>query len=84
MEDKIFDLITDLQRDDISKQDCIDALLLLCNSCEKLKDKYTPTFEYWLEYNKIDHAEMYKALGMEKSYKLSNFFIKMYRQLYSV
>ena len=39
MEDEIFDLVTDLLRYDLSKQDCIDALLLLCNSSPQLKNK---------------------------------------------
>jgi len=30
MEDKIFYIITDLLREDISKQECVDALLNLC------------------------------------------------------
>ena len=39
MENKIFDLVTDLLREDINKQDCIDALLLLCNSSLTLEEK---------------------------------------------
>jgi len=47
MEDEIFDLVTDLLRYDLSKQDCIDALLLLCNSSPQLKNKKRINFKDW-------------------------------------
>ena len=31
MEDKIFDIVTDLIREDLTKQEAIDKLLILCN-----------------------------------------------------
>ena len=39
MEDKIFDIVTDLLRGDINKQDSINALLILCISSSQLPDK---------------------------------------------
>jgi hypothetical protein len=35
MEDKIFDIVTDLLKDDISKNEAIDKLLLLCVSNQR-------------------------------------------------
>ena len=40
MEDKIFDIVTDLIRDNITKDEAIDKLLVLYNVCA-LNGKYT-------------------------------------------
>ena len=51
MEDKIFDIVTDLIRDDISKEQAIDKLLILhsvSNTEGKLCDKCYDTDGFYL------------------------------------
>jgi len=56
MEDKIFDIVTDLIREDISKQEAIDKLLILysvrcqCDSCKQ--DRIDSNYRKYLELNK--------------------------------
>ena len=64
MEDKIFDIVTDLLRNDITKSEAIDKLLFLCEVGISVKEKYTPTFEEWCEKN-VDYksGDWYKYNG---------------------
>ena len=46
MEDKIFDIVTDLLREDISKEEAIDKLLILhSDSKNELKEKLQIEFD---------------------------------------
>jgi hypothetical protein len=51
MEDKIHEIITDLLRDDLSKQDAIDMLVALhggkrvCGNCGMYKEQHSRTLE---------------------------------------
>ena len=49
MEDKIFDILTNLLRNDINKQQAIDKLLVLCAVGNLLKDKKIKDLLNWVK-----------------------------------
>jgi hypothetical protein len=66
MEDRIFDIVTDLLRDDISKNEAIDKLLILYNvsgstygKCKHINKKeiYRDYPDAYIEYECLDCGE---------------------------
>ena len=63
MEDKIYYILTDLLRDDISKGEAIEKLLVLCDVVKSLPTKKIMHFDEWLKFLKweqIGNSYVYK------------------------